>query len=227
MKAEYPNGEQKSALQETKRPFDKSYNNIAPTSIHPHSENRANQKNYHVINQNSKNQLVNNRSVLMNQTSFKSTLPQHPPHQKFTNYTTEYGKKFGSQVGSNPSARERTSSDFNKTRKQAGDFNQVPEEAVKPITTLYCQNLKEGDFKEKTQIQRSWVPSRDKSLSFSLGRTAEEFKNSGIPRNDIQTSLNMNIGLQNLHPKLAADNFFRHVRQDVTVAYNKTFCNRP
>lgn len=103
----------------------------------------------------------------------------------------------------------------------------MPEESVKPITTLICENKKDGDAKEKTEIQRSWVPSRDKSVSYSLGRTAEEFRKSNIPKNDIQTSLNMNIGVQNLHPKLAAENYFRHVRQDVTVAYNKTFCNRP
>jgi hypothetical protein len=64
-------------------------------------------------------------------------------------------------------------------------------------------------------------------LSYSLGRTTQDFKSSNIPTNDIQTSINMNKGTQNLHPKLVSDNFFKHVRQDVTIISNKTFCNRP
>jgi hypothetical protein len=38
---------------------------------------------------------------------------------------------------------------------------------------LFCENKKEeGDEKEKTAVQRSWVPQKDKALSYSLGRTA-------------------------------------------------------
>jgi hypothetical protein len=62
-----------------------------------------------------------------------------------------------------------------QTRQPAGSFKQVyPEQTVKPITTLFCENKKEeGDEKEKTGVQRSWVPSRDKALSYSMGRTGE------------------------------------------------------
>ena len=60
-----------------------------------------------------------------------------------------------------------------------------------------------------------------------MGRTANDFKKANIPVNDIQTSINMNIGVQNIHPKNVNDNYFRHVRQDVTIQPNKTFCSRP
>lgn len=75
-------------------------------------------------------------------------------------------------------------------------------------------------------MQRSWVPQKDKALSYSMGRTAEEFKKQGQPKNDIQTSLNMNMGLHNLHPVGVPDNYFRHTRS-ITVQNNNTFCSRP
>jgi hypothetical protein len=71
------------------------------------------------------------------------------------------------------------------------------------------------------------VPPRDKAISYSIGRTAIDFKRSNIPKNDIQTSINANVGVQNIHPKNVPDNFFRHVRQDVTIQPNNTFCIRP
>jgi hypothetical protein len=60
-----------------------------------------------------------------------------------------------------------------------------------------------------------------------MGRTVNDFKKANIPTNDIQTSINMNIGVQNIHPKNVPDNFFKHVRQDVTIVQNSTFCSRP
>lgn len=75
-------------------------------------------------------------------------------------------------------------------------------------------------------MQRSWVPQKDKALSFSMGRTAEEFKAAGLPRNDIQTSLNMNTGVHGLQPVGVPDNYFRHVRS-ITVQPNKTPADRP
>lgn len=59
-----------------------------------------------------------------------------------------------------------------------------------------------------------------------MGKTAEEFKKGSIPKNDIQTSLNMNIGVHNLQPVGVPDNYFRHVRT-ITTQPNKTFCSRP
>ena len=59
----------------------------------------------------------------------------------------------------------------------------------------------EGDEKEQTGVQRSWVPPRDKGLNYSMGKTFKDFKYTNIPQNDIQTSLNMNIGVHSIHPK--------------------------
>lgn len=90
------------------------------------------------------------------------------------------------------------------------------------------ENKKEaGDEKERTDVQRSWVPPKDPGFAHSLGKTIKDFKNKNIPENDIQTSWNMNIGIHNIHPKDVPDNYFRHVRQDVTIQQNRTFCSRP
>jgi hypothetical protein len=115
-----------------------------------------------------------------------------------------------------------------QTRQPAGSFTQVyPEQTVKPITTLFCENKKEsGDEKERTGVQRSWVPSRDKALSYSMGRTGEEFKRAGDVRNDIQTNLNINMGVHKLHPHEIPENYFRHTRT-ITVNHNKNPTSRP
>lgn len=58
-----------------------------------------------------------------------------------------------------------------------------------------------GDEKERTEIQRSWVPPRDAAVAHSIGKTHMDFKNRNVPVNDIQTNLNTNIGIHNIHPK--------------------------
>lgn len=201
MRAEYPHNEQQSSLHEMRKPFDKNSSSVAGTSIHPHSEVKPNQTHYHIVNRNNGEEVQNQRNVLMYGSDFKSTLPQHPQTQKYTNYVSEYKGRF--ENGGDQSLRSRTMSEFNQTRKPAGHYQPVyPEQTVKPITTMFCENKKEvGDEKERTEIQRSWVPPRDKALSYSMGRTAEDFKKGSVPKNDIQTSLNMNIGVHNLHPK--------------------------
>jgi hypothetical protein len=60
-----------------------------------------------------------------------------------------------------------------------------------------------------------------------MGRTTNDFKKANIPVNDIQTSINMNIGIQNIHPKNVPDNYFKHIRQDVTINPNHSLCSRP
>lgn len=45
------------------------------------------------------------------------------------------------------------------------------------------------------------MPPKDPAVTQSLGKTSQDFKNKSIPTNDIQTSLNMNIGVHNIHPK--------------------------
>jgi hypothetical protein len=57
-----------------KKPFDKTMSNVAATSIHPYSQVKAIQKQYHLDGSGS----YNDRDVLMYGSDFKSTLPQHP-----------------------------------------------------------------------------------------------------------------------------------------------------
>ena len=46
MRAEYPNAEQQTSTQQMKRPFDKTSANVEGTSLHPHSQNKPNQRMY-------------------------------------------------------------------------------------------------------------------------------------------------------------------------------------
>ena len=57
-----------------KKPFDKTFSHVAPTSIHPHSEVKPVQKQYHLDGTGSNDA----RDVLMYGSDFKSSLPQHP-----------------------------------------------------------------------------------------------------------------------------------------------------
>ena len=84
----------------------------------------------------------------------------------------------------------------------------------------------QGDEKERTSNQRSWVPQRDKSISYSYGKRTGDFQNSNYVKNDIQTSLNMNVGVQSMHPKEPETNYFRHVRS-ITVKPNGTPYTKP
>jgi len=61
-----------------KRPFDKTSSNVNATSVHPHSENKPVQANYHLLNRNNASELSNFRDVKMYGSDFKSTLIQHP-----------------------------------------------------------------------------------------------------------------------------------------------------
>lgn len=60
-----------------------------------------------------------------------------------------------------------------------------------------------------------------------MGKTSQDFKNKNTPINDIQTSLNMNVGIHNIHPRDVEDGYFKHIRQNVTMQPNQTFCSRP
>lgn len=74
---------------------------------------------------------------------FKSTLPQHPPQQKYTNYVSEFKERFQANGETDNSMRSRTLSEFNKTGRPAGQYQQVyPEQTVKAITTMFCENKK-------------------------------------------------------------------------------------
>ena len=71
------------------------------------------------------------------------------------------------------------------------------------------------------------MPPRDPGLAHSMGKTTKDFKYSNIPTNDIQTNTNSNIGIHNIHPKDVENNYFRHIRKDVTLISNKTPSSKP
>lgn len=108
MRAEYPDQEQQSSYKEMTRPFDKNSGNVQGTSRHPNSEVKPVQMNYHIMNLKNSEESRQARDVLMYGSDFKSSLPQHPKVEKYTNYVSEYKGRFpqdGEQAG-----RSRTQS---------------------------------------------------------------------------------------------------------------------
>lgn len=83
-----------------------------------------------------------------------------------------------------------------------------------------------ADEKERTPVQRSWVPPRDKSLIFGARESVQQFQMSSVPVNDIQTSLNMNTGIHTIHPKHVGDNYFGHRLSEITRNMNRSPCHR-
>jgi hypothetical protein len=122
---------------------------------------------------------------------------------------------------------EREKAEKSKRDIIAGDFNPNPEEAVRISTTLIGEYKRDEDEKEATKVQRSWVPPHDKSLIFGARETVKALKDSSIPKNDIQTSLNMNIGIHNIHPKNVPNNYFGHKLSEITRnIHNRSPCER-
>jgi hypothetical protein len=226
MKAEYPYGEQESSVAAMSRPFDKTSNSIKGTNIHPHSELKNLQKNYHYLDSKNAEELNVPRDVVMYRTDFRSTLPAHPDSINQTHFKTIYHTSYNNQEKMDPFSR--TEAEFARTRRSAGNFNANREESVRNLSNMVGELKKElGDAKEVTKIQRTWYKAGDAALSYSLGKTARDFKNKNIPVNDIQTNLNTNIGIHNIHPREIGDNYFRHIRQDATIQPNRSLCPRP
>jgi hypothetical protein len=90
-----------------KKPYDKNSASINPTSIHPHSEVKPIQVPYHIVNKQNAEEVKVQRDVVMYGSDFKSTLQQHPPVEKYTNYVSEYKGRIS---GDNDTLRNRTSS---------------------------------------------------------------------------------------------------------------------
>jgi len=105
------------------KPFDKNVSNVNSTSLHPHSQVKPVQTNYHMLNKNNPQEVQSERPVLMYGSDFKSTLVQHPPQEKYTNYVSEYKGKYPLQQDN--SMRNRTQSEFNQSQKPAGNHCQV------------------------------------------------------------------------------------------------------
>lgn len=124
------------------KPFDKNFSQVAKTSIHPNSQVKSVHKKYHLEGSDPHSE----RPVNMYGSDFKSSLPQHPTIEKYTNYVSEYKGKLATDQ-ENP--RTRTQSEYYQGQMPAGNYRQAHlEQTVKPITTMFCENKKEeGDEK--------------------------------------------------------------------------------
>jgi hypothetical protein len=71
--------------------------------------------------------------------------------------------------------------------------------------------------KPTTKIQLS----KDTSILPVIEKKKTEVRKGMEQKNDIQTSLNMNIGVHNIHPKNVTDNFFGHKKSSITGNPNK------
>ena len=69
------------------------------------------------------------------------------------------------------------------------------------------------------------MPPHDKALTYGAGKAAHDLKGPVTTQNDVQTSLNMNVGVHKMHPKEVPDGYFRHTRS-ITVQHNKNPCAR-
>lgn len=123
MRSDYPHFEGQSSLKEMSRPVDKNSSGILSTSLHPHSQIKPVQTHYHMLNKQNMQEAQNERPVLMYGSDFKSTLLQHPPQEKYTNYVSEYNAKF--PVQQDNSLRNRTHSEFKQSQQPAGNHRQV------------------------------------------------------------------------------------------------------
>lgn len=105
------------------------------------------------------------RDVVMNKSDFKSSLPQHGRDEKYKNFVSHYKLEY-----TNPSQKK---GGIDQLDVIAGNYNQNPEEVVKISTTMVGEYKKEqADEKEQTKVQRSWLPPKDKSLLFGVGKSA-------------------------------------------------------
>ena len=123
-----------------RRPFDKSSNNVKGTNVHPHSELKNIQKNYHYINDKNAEELQKAREVLMYGSDFKSDLPQHPHAIHETHFQTIYNNSYVPKDNANKF--DKTASEFNRTQQSAGQFNPTKEENVRNISTMVGENKK-------------------------------------------------------------------------------------
>ena len=123
MKEEFPNGEQQHATKPMNRPFDKTFEGVNQTTTHPHSELKLNQKKYYLLDEKAVSELNKERQVHNYGSDFKSTLIQHPPHEKYTNFNSVYKQSFQQ----NDDGRVRAVSTMNYPNVPAGDFNPTPE----------------------------------------------------------------------------------------------------
>lgn len=88
-----------------RKPYDKNSSSVYGTSIHPHSEVKPKHVAYHIVDPKNSEEIRAQRETLMYGSDFKSTLPQHPPTEKYTNYVSEYK---GRIAGQNEPLRTRT-----------------------------------------------------------------------------------------------------------------------
>ena len=216
-KAAFSYQELATAATLTKEPFSKNFSQVFSTELHPNSQVRPNKQEHRMLNRSNAEEARKERAIGANH-SFCSPLPATSPQEKHTNYVSQYRLHFESP------AERKDKSLLNLT---AGSYNQNPEEAVKVSTRLVGEFGKEAaDEKERTPVQRSWVPPKDKSLIFGARESVEQFKKSSVPANDIQTSLNTNIGIHNIHPKDVGDNYFGHRLSEITRNMNRSPCQR-
>jgi hypothetical protein len=113
-----------TASQLTKEPFSKNLSQVFSTELHPHSQVRVHKLQHRLLNHSTIDEIRRDRSADLDKTHFRSKLPITSPHEKHTNYVSQYKLNFES-----PEENGR------KEREGSGTYNQNPEErkAMKPL----------------------------------------------------------------------------------------------
>ena len=83
-----------TAEQRTKEPFGKNFSQVFSTELHPHSQVRVNRHDNRMLSQSTVEEIRREREVALSSGHFRSRLPSTAPHEKHTNYVSQYGLNF-------------------------------------------------------------------------------------------------------------------------------------
>ena len=110
------------------------------TEKNPYHENKSNVKKYSMLTLENMYELGVNREVPMEKTNFRSTFAVDKEVPKL--YDTTYGASFGGSGGRDVM---RETKSLVKTREApAGGYDQFKKESIGLITTLYCEQNRNG-----------------------------------------------------------------------------------
>ena len=91
----------------------------------------------------------------------------------------------------------------------------------KSILPQHPTSLKSCHF--ETSYHNSYDKEKQNKKYMNVDKSEVKSRKQVDYSNDIQTSLNLNAGMHNIHPKNANDGLFRHLRKDVTINDHRTF----
>ena len=155
------------------------------------------------------------RPVKGPQNGFGTVVNKHPKGHDYLHRETSYGNGYGYQP--NASAGEAYNS-FKYTQTTQGGLSKprpFEEQGVKCISGLTGEVYKKDDPQESTDVQRSWLPSKDPSVKFM-----QQGKVDQRQLVDNELSLPLGAGAHASFPLSDQNGFYRHKRTEITMLKN-------